>query len=339
MAHETPPGPCVPASAHGRPILGENPFVWPTECSLRTIRPPSWVAASVAYVIDSVLIAIVGVAVMALTKNHAYTGAPSGACQALRDSGNFSGQCVQLGSRVYTWKSGGLLVGYGLGGLIGLANLVVLQGITGASIGKFIFGLRVVNGEGRPCGVGRALVRWLILILLDGACFLIGLIVALATHPHRRIGDMAGGTYVVALADVGRPVVAAVPPPYAYSQPGAGGWAPPGTQPPPPSWGAPPPGAQPPPPSWGATPPSAWGTPADNPPPAWGAPDPAAPPPPPTATPWSAPPAPTPPPDRTGWGAPASTWGTPPAPTPDPPAADSACPHTACPGSAASGVG
>ena len=265
----------------------------------------------VAYIVDSLLISGIFIAVMALTKNNAYTRAPSGACQILRDRG-FSGQCLQFGSRVYTWKSGGAAAGYGSSALASFLDLVVLQGITGASIGKLIMRLRVVNAQGEPCGVGRAFVRWLLLVV-DGACFIVGLLVALLTQPHRRIGDMAAGTYVVALAHAGRPVAgapqAAYPAApqyqYAYPQPGAPGWAPPGAAPPPPpGWGAPPP----PPPTWGAPPP---------PPPTWGAP----PPPPPSE--WGAPPPATPAvePAPPAWNAPPSPPSPPPAPT-EPPATE-----------------
>ncbi len=216
----------------------------------------------VAYIIDVVLSSVILVAALALTKNHAYTGAPADACRTLRDAGGFSGQCVQFGSRVYTWRSGALLVGYGLAGLASFANLVLLQGVTGASIGKLILGLRVVDAQGAPCGVGRAFLRWLLLIV-DSFCVIVGLVVALATHPHRRIGDMVANTYVVGLASMGRPVVGAPPPPFAYGAPaGAPGWAPPGA--------APPAAA-----GWGSTPPPAWGAPPDAPSsPPWGSPPP-----------------------------------------------------------------
>ncbi len=277
----------------------------------------------VAYIVDSLLISGIFIAVMALTKDNAYTHAPSGACQILRDRG-FSGQCLQFGSRVYTWKNGGAAAGYGSSALVSFLDLVVLQGITGASVGKLIVRLRVVNAQGEPCGVGRAFVRWLLLVV-DAACFIVGLLVALLTRPHRRVGDMAAGTYVVALAYAGRPIPGAPPssyqaaasyqgaPPYqyAYPQPGAPGWAPPG-------------GAPPPPPGWGTTPPPAWDAPPPPQTPAWGAP----PPPPPT---WGAPPPTAAPPE---WGAPPSAppaaepappaWNapTPPPPAPEPSQAD-----------------
>jgi hypothetical protein len=204
-------------------------------------------------------------------------------------------------------------VAYLIAAIVSASNNVVLQGITGASVGKMILGLRVVNGQGGVCGIGRAFVRW-IFLLIDSICLVVGLIIASVTHPHRRVGDMVGGTYVVGLASVGQPMPGTAPQQqyqYAYGQPGAPDWTPPGTAvppaagwgaTPPPVWGAPPPDAQPPPPAWGAPPPAAQ-------PPAWGAPAEPTPTPPPPAPPAAAPPEPVPP------------TAAPPAPAP-PPAAE-----------------
>lgn len=293
----------------------------------------------VAYFVDAVLIFGIFIAVMAVTKSHAYTGAPTTACQTLRDDG-FRGTCLRFGSRVYTWKTGGLLAGYGISALAGFVDLVLLQGVTGASVGKLILGLRVVDAQGEPCGVGRAFVRWLLLIFVDSLCVVVGLIVAAVTHPHRRVGDMVAATYVVALADVGRPVQALPQQqyPYAYAQAGPPGWSPPGVAPPPtpgwgttpppaPGWGAPPPPPPPPPPAWGAPPPTA--EPPSAQPPAWGGPAPE-PFPPPPASPGS-------PPDRSGWGAPPSPWAAPsrtpaePTPAPPPPAPPASTPPPPAP--------
>lgn len=96
-----------------------------------------------------------------------------------------------------------------------VANLVVLQGLAGASIGKMATGIRVVRPDGRPCGVGKALVRWLVLIVDAFPFFapLVGFVLVLSTNGNRRLGDMAAGTYVVRAAAAGQPVVL----------PGAGG--------------------------------------------------------------------------------------------------------------------
>ena len=196
----------------------------------------------------------------------------------------------------------------------------LLQGATGATFGKHMVGLRVVDRDGNLCGMGKALLRTLVGFGEVGFCFLIGGITALATHPHRRIGDFAAGTFVVAKESVGRPI--GTPASAAYAPP----WAPPGG---PTGWGPPPSSAQPgwgpttppgstqpaPMPGWGqpgATPPASnapptWGSPAANPPASqtpghWGTPAP------------QAEPAPQPQPDPT----PAPAAPVEPAPSPEP---------------------
>jgi hypothetical protein len=190
------------------------------------------------------------------------------------------------------------LLSWGLSALVGIINNVIVQAATGASVGKMVMGLRVIDAEGRHASIGRQFVRWLLLIVDAGLCF-VGFFVAAFTHPHRRLGDMAGGTYVVAAADVGTPISAMpqqqqyaqpayVPPPpqQAWGQPPPPSWNQP-QQPQQPQWGAP---QQPPPPAqpqWGAPPPQQ---------PQWGAPPPQQPPtyePPPEQQ-WSAPPEPSP---------------------------------------------
>ncbi|MDQ1384177.1 MAG: hypothetical protein QOG65_1556 [Actinomycetota bacterium] len=298
--------------AYGMPLQGD-----PTNVMGRRI---------VAYVIDFLLLAGIGIAVFAVTKDQVYTSAPAHACESLR-AGGLSGSCVQIGSRVYVWKGSGIALGYGIGALANILDLVVLQAVVGASIGKLIMGLRVVDAQGRKAGFGSVLLRWILLIFVDNLCFVVGLLTASLTHPHRRVGDMAAGTYVVALADVGRPVLgpAAADQYGAYGQPGPAGWVPPGGAPQgAPGWGAPPaapyggppspPGgwsAPPPPqPTWGAPPPTSppgWGAPptAESAPPTWGSPLPSSP----EQTPGWAEPTPPPP----------STTPAPPPPADDPP--------------------
>lgn len=109
-----------------------------------------------------------------------------------------------------------------LGALV--LNLVMLQGLTGATVGKFATGLRTVRADGSHCGIGRAALRTLLLQVIDGQVF-IGLILMIVTDGHRRLGDMAAGTYVIDRADVGRPVV--IPPKasavaWTYPPPGSG---------------------------------------------------------------------------------------------------------------------
>src|SRR5262249_34915646 len=117
-----------------------------------------------AFVIDVLIYTAVGIAVLALTKDHSYVHAPDHACRTLRDAG-FSGQCAQFGSRVYTWKTGGWLAGWFIALGVSFSNNVLLQGNTGASVGKLILGLRVVDGQGQIASMGRNFVRWLLLLV------------------------------------------------------------------------------------------------------------------------------------------------------------------------------
>jgi hypothetical protein len=117
-----------------------------------------------------------------------------------------------------------------------LAFYIVLQGLTGASPGKLLFGVRVVDQYGARCGIGKSLGRTL-MWAVDAAPWLIplvGPITAFTSSGHRRVGDLAAGTYVVSSAAVGQPVMV------------ASTGAPAGQQP----WGAPAPG-------WGSAPPTA----------------------------------------------------------------------------------
>jgi len=114
------------------------------------------------------------------------------------------------------------------------AMLVVLQGFTGWTIGKLVTGIRVVREDGRPPGLVKALVRWLLWVVDAFPYFLplVGFIVGLTTVGHRRVGDMAAKTFVVRSSAAGSPIVVpglTAPPPVGS----AGGW------------GAPPPTASP----------------------------------------------------------------------------------------------
>jgi hypothetical protein len=115
------------------------------------------------------------------------------------------------------------------------AFFVVLQGLTGGSPGKLLFGLRVVDQHGRRCGIGKSLGRTLLWVV-DSAPWvvpLVGPITAFTSSGHRRVGDLAAGTYVVSASSAGSPIVP------------SGAAAPAGQ----PAWGAPPPG-------WGSAPPA-----------------------------------------------------------------------------------
>jgi uncharacterized RDD family membrane protein YckC len=66
----------------------------------------------------------------------------------------------------------------------------------GQSIGKRIFGLRVIRGNGQPIGFSQSLIRGLLRATLD--MIYVGLFVILFSKQHKRLGDMAAGTLVIA---------------------------------------------------------------------------------------------------------------------------------------------
>jgi uncharacterized RDD family membrane protein YckC len=83
----------------------------------------------------------------------------------------------------------------------------LMEGLVGATLGKLMTGLRVVTPEGAKPGLGRALVRWAV-FAVDGplSLFICGIVTSSVSAGHRRLGDMAAGTYVISKADTGRPV-------------------------------------------------------------------------------------------------------------------------------------
>jgi hypothetical protein len=173
-----------------------------------------------------------------------YVEVPAGidrseACERLGDIEEVGG-CLQINDRVYfTDKTDAAVQGI-VGLLYFILVYVLWQGTKGLTPGKAVLGLRTVDENGQSPGIAKAFVRS-VLWIIDGC--LIGLIVAITTTGHRRVGDMAAKTYVVGKADAGRPIIVpgATPAAGAYGvqpgygsggypqQPGAGGW---GAQPP-----------------------------------------------------------------------------------------------------------
>lgn len=76
------------------------------------------------------------------------------------------------------------------GGLIGLLYFVLLEGLTGATIGKRLVKIKVVREDGSPCGIGPAVIRT-ILRVIDGLPFLyiIGMILIARSPRKQRLGD------------------------------------------------------------------------------------------------------------------------------------------------------
>ena len=78
------------------------------------------------------------------------------------------------------------------------AYFVVLEGVFGATLGKWLFGLRVVQPDGARPGLVKSTLRNL-LRLVDGLPFLsiLGAILILTSPERTRVGDRVAGTRVV----------------------------------------------------------------------------------------------------------------------------------------------
>lgn len=156
-----------------------------------------------AFIIDDILLTVVVGIVAALTVQ--YTEVPFGlSCSSLRNSA----LCFSNGNTTYLVDQADLVWVYVAWGVYVVLVFWLLQGLTGASPGKAICGIRTVRADGRPCGVGRAVVRSVLLVVDLIGCVvpLVGPITAGTSKGHKRVGDMAGGTFVVGKTAVGSPV-------------------------------------------------------------------------------------------------------------------------------------
>jgi uncharacterized RDD family membrane protein YckC len=84
---------------------------------------------------------------------------------------------------------------------------VLPQAIAGATAGKTAMGIRVVRRDGSPPGWLRSTIRvaaWVV----DGIVLVLPIAFwsAVITPGHRRVGDLAAGTFVVRRRAMGRPV-------------------------------------------------------------------------------------------------------------------------------------
>jgi uncharacterized RDD family membrane protein YckC len=84
---------------------------------------------------------------------------------------------------------------------------ILPQAVAGATAGKTAMGIRVVRRDGSPPGGLRSTIR-VVAWVVDGIVLLlpVALWSALATPGHRRVGDLAAGTFVVRRRAVGQPV-------------------------------------------------------------------------------------------------------------------------------------
>jgi uncharacterized RDD family membrane protein YckC len=118
--------------------------------------------------------------------------------------------------------------------VLALLIFVILPGIRGWSPGKAATGIRLVGADGRPPGVPRAVIRYVMLLFVDGFPYvipnLVGFVVALVSEGNQRVGDMVARTWVVRAEAAGRPIAELLHEAPA-AQPATVGWQQPQQQP------------------------------------------------------------------------------------------------------------
>jgi uncharacterized RDD family membrane protein YckC len=146
----------------------------------------------VAFVMDAVLLAVIP-AVTVLLVGHAELR--RGDCPDPLPAGR---NCIGFKNQVMLIDKSSSFVFLGMLVVLYLVVFVAVQGVTGASPGKALLGIRVIRPDGTTPGVLRSSVRFVAWVV-DGIALLVpvALWCAWFTPGHRRVGDWVAGTYVV----------------------------------------------------------------------------------------------------------------------------------------------
>ena len=90
-----------------------------------------------------------------------------------------------------------LVAGYVAVAVVALLNLVLVAGLSGRTLGKWIAGLRIERRDGEPLSFGRALVRHTVGYALTLATLGLGFLLAAFNSQGRALHDLLAGTIVV----------------------------------------------------------------------------------------------------------------------------------------------
>ena len=82
--------------------------------------------------------------------------------------------------------------------LLAFAYYIAMEGYLGQTLGKMLFGIKVIREDtGEVPGIRAAAIRT-VLRILDGLfSYLVAFVAVLASQKNQRLGDMAAGTLVV----------------------------------------------------------------------------------------------------------------------------------------------
>lgn len=127
---------------------------------------------------------------------------------------------------------------FGVAALITLLYYVVLEGLLGATVGKFLLGVRVVREDGTKMGWGGSVTRN-VLRIVDLFPFVIpyllgSVMIWTGGSRKQRIGDRAANTVVIRSGTAAVQATAVPPVPMA-TDPDVATWGPPELPPPPPT--------------------------------------------------------------------------------------------------------
>src|SRR5918911_522588 len=90
-----------------------------------------------------------------------------------------------------------LMAGYVAVAVVALLNLVLVAGLSGRTLGKWIAGLRIERTDGEPLSFGRALLRHLVGYPLTILTLGLGFLFAAFDPQGRALHDWLAGTVVV----------------------------------------------------------------------------------------------------------------------------------------------
>ena len=97
------------------------------------------------------------------------------------------------------WMIGGMLF-MAAGTVWALTAFLIfrfMEGRSGQTPGKRALGIRAVGLDLRPCGLGRSLIRGLLLVVDGFFGYLVGIVLIAFTENWQRLGDMAAKTIVI----------------------------------------------------------------------------------------------------------------------------------------------
>lgn len=86
-----------------------------------------------------------------------------------------------------------------------LLHYLIIEGLTGYTLGKLVLRIRVVDNDFNPPGIGKAFIRTILRLIEVNPLLFGGIpagIIAASSKAKQRLGDMAAGTFVLQVNDI-----------------------------------------------------------------------------------------------------------------------------------------